>query len=83
MKGLANSLKKGPDLAIILGSHKGHEDDGEDEGGDAEQAKMDAADALIEALHAKDAQGVVEAMSTFHDLCANEDEGADDEEENS
>lgn len=65
---------KAPSLAIVLGHPGAGEDDEEEGGGDHEQAELDAAEALIEAIHAKDAKGVVEAHKTLYDLCASYDE---------
>ena len=73
--------KKVPDLAIIL-SHKREMEDGEDGAGGSEQSMLDAADALIEAVHAKDPEGVVQAYKAMCDLHAAEgDEGEDGAEE--
>jgi hypothetical protein len=68
-----------PDLAVILkGRPHGMDDEDDGEEHDPEQAKLDAAEALIEAVHAKDAHGVVEATEALHDLCASD--GGEEEE---
>ena len=70
---------KAPALAVVL--HPGHAD-GEHDGGeheDGEQAKLDAADALIEAVHGKDPHAVLEAFGALHDLHC--DDGDEEEAE--
>jgi hypothetical protein len=56
-----------------------HEDSEEDGGDDREQAKLDAADALIEAVHSKDAHAVVEAWGALCDLHEEEYEEGEQE----
>ena len=74
---------KKPGLAVLIGEAKPDEeesDDGAEVDLDAEEEN--AADALIEAVHAKDAAGVVKAQRALYDLCAaKHEEGEAAEEE--
>jgi hypothetical protein len=71
--------KRAPDLTLILGPHHPMGDEQDDQEGDPEQAKTDAAQALIEAVKSGDASGVVEAIGALHDLCAAESDKDDEE----
>ena len=53
------------------------EEGGEDEG---DKAYAGAAKALIDAVHAKDAGGVVSAFKTLHKLCSAESEAGEGED---
>ena len=79
---LSHAKKGPPSLAIILGS-KHEPDDGDEDGGDGDKAKMDAAEALIDAVHAKDPEAVLEAIGALHKLhTADEDDDEPEDEEN-
>lgn len=89
MSALAKAKKGGPpDLAIILG-HGGHHDGAEEEtdgeGGDHEDAKRDAVEALAEGLGIEpkdiDVDKVMEALGMLHELHASEEDDGDEEEE--
>lgn len=91
MSALAKAKRGGPpDLAIILGTHKPHEE--EDEGGgadmgeDHDDAKKAAVEALAEGLGLKpediDTDKVMQALGMLHELhTSEEDDGGDEEDE--
>jgi hypothetical protein len=73
---------KKPDLAILLGSPK-HED-GDGDGGeehDAAGAKKDAAEAFIDAVHDKDPEALLSAFYALRDLCMEDEEEEEKNEE--
>jgi hypothetical protein len=78
-------MNKKPSIMVALGlghpDDEGEEHDGADDasGDDHHEAQLDAANALIDAVHGHDAEKVVEAISTLHDLCANPPPDAPDE----
>jgi hypothetical protein len=75
-------MTKKPDLAVVIGMGKPHEGEpmSDDSDHDQEQAKKDAADALIEAVKASDSAGVVQALEAFCDLHYSSDEGEEEDQ---
>jgi hypothetical protein len=80
------ALGKKPSLAIAIGVGKPKPDAGgdgsgpDDEGMSDAGASLDAAQALIEALDKKDAQGVDDALRTHYALCESEEQSEMPEE---
>lgn len=76
-----------PSLAIAIGVPKHPESEGdmdEDMGPDDDEmhaAKLDAAEALIEAIEAKDKAGVVKAFEHLAQMCGGEGPEEEPEEE--
>lgn len=70
--------KKKPSLAVVIGLGKSKKDpepeydkrEGDEDGGE----ELDAAQALIDAVHSKDAEQVNEALKAHYDLCMRDHE---------
>lgn len=70
-----------PSLAVLIGMKKPSKDDDEEmpesgeEGDDEESPHVDAAHEILDAMKARDAEKLSEALKVFYDLCKEEHEG--------